>query len=196
MPRLAAALRTSASSNTSAPSAFNRRAAVRSVSDAAAHAISRASDGANQRFAACRVQGIKARPPSPSTTNAQRQTTSSGRVRTASHLCQDADGKPESRFLRSIARAQDLIDDRLNVSLQPNEQIRIVRVTAFDLAIPTWIVNDASDNLVDSYSAQGRTVAIAPTAAEHFERGLRRASSQCQVSSSVASLADRSCFRA
>src|SRR3954465_14094800 len=84
----------------------------------------------------------------------------------------------------------------LNVSVQANEQVRVVGVAAFDLAIPTWIVHDASDNVVDSYIAQGRAVTIAPTAAEHLERGLRRASRQCEVSSRVVSLAERSCLSA
>jgi hypothetical protein len=117
-------------------------------------------------------------------------------VRPASHLSQDADGKPDSRFLRCSARVRDSIDDRLNVSVEPNEQVRVVGVAAFDLAIPTWIVHDASENVVDSYGAQSRAVTIAPTAAEHLERGLRRASSQCEVLSSVVSLAERSCLRA
>ena len=82
------------------------------------------------------------------------------------------------------------------LEIRSNEQVRVVGVAAFDLAIPTWIVHDASDNVVDSYTAQGRAVTIAPTAAEHLERGLRRASSQGEVSSSVVSLAEISCLRA
>ena len=130
------------------------------------------------------------------TTNAKRQPRSRGRVRPASHLSQDADGKPDSRFLRSSGRTRDSIDDRLNVSVHLNEQGRVVVVTVFDLTIPTWIVHDAGDDLLDSYGAQRSTVTIAATAAQQLERGLMSACIQGKVSSSIASLAARSCLRA
>jgi hypothetical protein len=105
-------------------------------------------------------------------------------------------GKPASRFLSSSAKTQDSVDDRLNVGVHLNEQARVVILTVFDLAIPTWIVHDACNNVVDSRGAQRRTVTLAATAAEQLERGLMRGCNQGEGSSSVFSLAARSCLRA